>query len=78
MNQLLALLNAGRYVELEIEARELLRLHPDAGVVWQVLGVALARQGKDALQALTTAAQLLPEDAGVHNNLGNALGRLGR
>jgi tetratricopeptide (TPR) repeat protein len=78
MNQLLALLNAGRYVELEIKARDLLRLHPDAGVVWQVLGVALARQGKDALQALTTAAQLLPEDAGVHNNLGNALGRLGR
>jgi tetratricopeptide (TPR) repeat protein len=78
MNPLLALLNAGRYVELEIKARELLRLHPNAAVVWQVLGVALARQGKDALQVLTTAAQLLPEDAGVHNNLGNALGRLGR
>jgi tetratricopeptide (TPR) repeat protein len=78
MNQLLALLNAGRYLELEIKARELLRLNPNAAVVWQVLGMALARQGKDALQALTTAAQLLPEDAGVHNNLGNALGRLGR
>jgi tetratricopeptide (TPR) repeat protein len=78
MNPLLALLNAGRYVELEIKARELLHLNPNAAVVWQVLGMALARQGKDALQALTTAAQLLPDDAGVHNNLGNALGRLGR
>src|ERR1700730_2509243 len=35
-------------------------------------------QCKDALQALKMASQLQPNDAGVHNNLGNALGRLGR
>jgi tetratricopeptide (TPR) repeat protein len=78
MSQLVALINAARYEDLESEARELLNLHPNAAVVWQLLGLALTRQGKDALQALEMAAQLLPDDAGVHNNLGNALGRLGQ
>jgi Flp pilus assembly protein TadD len=78
MNQLVALINAARYVDLESKAHELLNLHPNTAVVWQALGLALTRQGKDALQALRMAAQLLPNDAGVHNNLGNALGRLGR
>jgi tetratricopeptide (TPR) repeat protein len=78
MKQLVALLNAGRHAELEVKARELLDLHPNSGAAWQVLSTALTRQGKDSLHALQTAAQLLPEDAGVHNNLGNAFGRLGR
>jgi tetratricopeptide (TPR) repeat protein len=78
MSRLVALINAARYEDLESEARELLNLHPNAAVVWQLLGLALTRQGKDALQALEMAAQLLPDDAGVHNNLGNALGRLGQ
>jgi tetratricopeptide (TPR) repeat protein len=78
MNQLVALINAARYVDLESKAHELLNLHPNAPDVWQALGLALARQGKDALQALKMAAQLVPNDAGVHNNLGNALGRLGQ
>jgi tetratricopeptide (TPR) repeat protein len=76
-NQLLALIKAARYTEAENQAREILNLHPNAAVVWQMLGLALTGQGRDALQALKMAAQLLPNDAGVHNNLGNALGRLG-
>jgi tetratricopeptide (TPR) repeat protein len=78
MGELVSLIDAARYVDLESKARALLRLHPNAAAVWQVLGLALTRQGKDALQALKMAAQLLPNDAGVHNNLGNALGRLGQ
>ena len=78
LNQLASLLDAERYVELETKARELLELHPSAGIVWQVLGISLTRQGKDSLPAQEMAAQLLPEDAGAHNNLANALGRLGR
>jgi tetratricopeptide (TPR) repeat protein len=78
MNQLVALFNAGRHAELEVEARDLLNLHPNSGVAWQLLSVALARQGKDSLHALQMAAKLLPEDPGAHNNLGNAFGRLGR
>jgi tetratricopeptide (TPR) repeat protein len=78
MKQLAALIDAGRYVELERKTRELLTLHPSAGVLWQVLAVALNGQGKHALDALTQAAGLIPHDAGVHNNLGNAVARLGQ
>ena len=78
LTQLASLLNSGRYVELEGKARELLERHSSSGIIWQVLGISLTRQGKDSLQALQRAAQLLPNDAGAHNNLANALSRLGR
>jgi tetratricopeptide (TPR) repeat protein len=78
VNQLFALIHTGRFAELERQARELLVRDPNAGMVWQLLGLALTRQDKDALQALNTAIELLPNDAGAHNNLGNALARLGR
>jgi tetratricopeptide (TPR) repeat protein len=78
LNQLASLLDAERYAELETKTRQLLELHPSAGIIWQVLGISLTRQGKDSLQAQEMAAQLLPKDAGAHNNLANALGRLGR
>jgi tetratricopeptide (TPR) repeat protein len=77
-NQLAALLGAGQFAAAESDARELLALRPDAGAIWQILGAALAAQGKDSLPALTMAVRLLPDDAGVHNNLGNAFARLGR
>jgi tetratricopeptide (TPR) repeat protein len=78
MKQLVALLNAGRHAELEAKAREFLDRHPNSGVAWQVLSMALTRQSKDSLHAQQMAARFLPEDAGAHNNLGNAFGRLGR
>jgi tetratricopeptide (TPR) repeat protein len=56
----------------------LLGARPTSGVLWQLLGIALGKQGKDALPALARAAQCLPDDAVAHLNLGNALGRLGR
>jgi tetratricopeptide (TPR) repeat protein len=77
--QALALsLAAERYADLEEGARALLVKHPRAGVVWQLLGLALSRQGKDALQPLIIAAQCLPEGASVQLNLGNAQARAGR
>jgi tetratricopeptide (TPR) repeat protein len=78
LNQLAALLNSRRYVELESKSLGLLQRYPDAGVVWQLLAVSLSKQGKDALVALERAAALLPQDAAAHNNLGNALAVLGR
>ncbi len=71
-------MTAGRYVELETGARTLLAAQPDCGFAWQLLGVALGKQGKDPVAALASAARLLPDDAVAHLNLGNALARVGR
>jgi len=46
---------------------------PAYGFGWKVLGAALQMQGKDALQALTKAAELLPDDAEAVSNLAVAL-----
>ncbi len=73
LNLLGALFNTGRYVELENWARSLLKLYPDAGIVWKLLGLSLQMQGKDALTALQKSAQLLPNDAEAHGNLAAAL-----
>ena len=42
-------------------------------MLWKILGVALMRQGKDALQALRRTTELMPHDAEAHGNLGAAL-----
>ncbi len=73
MNLLGALTTSRRYPELEVSARELLVRHPDEGLLWKILGVALWMQGKDALVAMQRAAELLPDDAEAHGNLGNVL-----
>ncbi len=72
--QLEFLFNAERYAELEIRTRLFVERHPDSGMGWQVLGVALVMQekGADALPFLQKATKLLPNDAEAHNNLGLA------
>jgi tetratricopeptide (TPR) repeat protein len=70
---LVALVNQGRLSEAEIQARSSLTSHPNAGILWKILSVALVRQGKDALQALRRAAELNPHDAEALRNLGAAL-----
>ena len=67
------LLNQARLADAEQGARALLRLYPNSGMLWKILSVALVRQDKDAFKALGKAAELLPEDAEVHSNLGAAL-----
>ena len=78
MNRLAALFGARRFAELESSARLLLERYPNSGVVWQVFGIALKAQGKDALHAMQRAVDLMPKDAGAHNNLGTALEGMGR
>jgi tetratricopeptide (TPR) repeat protein len=78
IGELALLARAGRYADLETRTRQLLEQHPNAGMLWQWLGIALRTQGKDSLPALQRAIALLPDDAGAHNNLGNALGQSGR
>lgn len=78
MNRLIALFRTGRHVELETQTRLLLERYPHSGFAWNILGVSLQAQGKEALAALQKAAELMPNDAGVHSNLGNSLRELGR
>jgi tetratricopeptide (TPR) repeat protein len=70
---LVAAVHQGRLEEAVQQGQTLLRAHPRAGILWKILGVALMRQGKDALPALRQAAQLLPQDAEAHANLGAEL-----
>jgi len=75
---MLKLLQSGRHAELEAQARERLAALPDSPVLWKFLGAALHAQGRDALEALETAARLSPQDAESHTNLGNLLRARGR
>lgn len=72
-DQLETLLGMGRHVELEQQVRRLLECCPESGYLWGVLGFSLLVQGKDAVEALTKATALSPDDAPGRNNLGNAL-----
>src|SRR5580700_4581315 len=70
---LAAMINQGRLGEAERGAGALLKDSPDSGLLWKILGVALAGQGKDALPALRRAAELLPDNAEAQRNLGAVL-----
>jgi tetratricopeptide (TPR) repeat protein len=78
LGQLVALLNAQRYAEVEAGAHALLAAWPESGVAWQLLGAALGKQDKDSLSAWERACQFSPGDAVALNNLGNACGRAGK
>jgi tetratricopeptide (TPR) repeat protein len=73
LGALVALMNQGRLQEAENRAIALLADHAATGVLWKILSVALVRQGKNALHALRHSADLLPDDAEAHSNLGSAL-----
>jgi tetratricopeptide (TPR) repeat protein len=70
---IVTLLDRGDPGEAERRVAALLTVHPGAGILWKILGVALLRQGKDALHALRRATELLPRDGEAHGNLGAAL-----
>jgi tetratricopeptide (TPR) repeat protein len=70
---LVQLVDQGRLSEAETAVRSALLSHPNAGILWKILSVALVRQRKDALQALRRAAELLPNDAEALRNMGAAL-----
>ena len=78
MNRLVALFNAGHFIETESQAHQLLGKYPHAGNVWNALGASLHAQGKDAVHAFRKAIEYLPNDAEAHNNLGSALKGIGK
>ncbi len=73
IGELVELVNQGHLGEAEHNARTLLVAHPNVGMLWKILGVALVRQGKDASQALRRTTDLMADDAEAHRNLGAAL-----
>ncbi|KAB8061996.1 tetratricopeptide repeat protein [Janthinobacterium sp. FT14W] len=66
------LYQAGRHAELEAASHALTQRYPESDFAWSVLGTALQLQGKDAFEALQKTAQLAPNDAEAHGNLGTA------
>ena len=73
INPLIALYNTGRFAELESRASFLVGQYPEFGFGWKLLGGALQMQGKNALPAFRQAAELMPNEADAHYNLGVAL-----
>lgn len=73
VTQLEELYFRGAFPELESRAKALVEIHPDVGLVWSILGAALMGQGKDALLALSRAAELLPGDPSALMSYGDAL-----
>lgn len=70
LQNLFTLFQTGRYAEMVAEARNLLQRHPDEGALWKALSVGQQMLGEDALDALTRARALLPDDAELAANLG--------
>jgi tetratricopeptide (TPR) repeat protein len=70
ISALVGLVNRNQLHDAEHRAWVLLNTHPNAGILWKILSVALMRQGKDALQALRRTAELMPHDAEAYGNLG--------
>jgi tetratricopeptide (TPR) repeat protein len=73
IGELVELVNRGLLGEAENNSRTLLMAHPNVGMLWKILSVALVRQGKDALEALRKTTELMADDAEAHRNLGAAL-----
>jgi len=74
-NQLIALYQARRFADLEIQAKQMTQRYPQSGFAWKILSAALTGQSKDEFDALQQAAILLPQDAQVHNNYGDLLAK---
>ena len=70
LNQLVALYNNRRYAELESAASAMAKRFPASGFVWKLLGAAQQMQGKNALEAFSKTAKLLPNEPDAHFNLG--------
>lgn len=80
MNAIVALFQQADWPGLETSAGAMTRQWPLHGFGWKSLGVALKMQRRDdeALQVMQKAADLVPDDPDVHNNLGSALRESGQ
>lgn len=79
IQRLIGLYGSRRFVEAEALARRLVADHPNQPFGWKALGAVLLQTGRkaEALEPMTRAAKLLPEDPESQGNLGALLCQLG-
>lgn len=79
LNTLIHVVNSGDYVTAETLATPLSKIYPKAVLIWKILGVAIAEQGRmaEAIAPMQKVIQLEPKDAEAHRNLGTALKEIG-
>jgi predicted O-linked N-acetylglucosamine transferase (SPINDLY family) len=80
LNNLIQVVNSGNYAAAEAIATHLCKAYPKATLIWKVLGVAIAEQGRmtEAIAPMQKVVQLEPKDAEAHRNLATALKELGQ
>ena len=78
LQALFALFNNRRYLEMEISAQKISTRYPQDGQAWKAWGIALLVQRKDAMTALSRAAELLPLDVEVKSSLGGCYSETGQ
>ena len=80
VDRAVAQLQSGDFAGAELALRGLVRLAAGEAILHNLLGVALAQQGKaeDAIKAFSAARRLRPADAEIRGNLGGALTTAGR
>jgi len=80
IDKVLAVFGQQRYAEAEVLSQAMIARYPHYGMGWMLLGTILKKQDRHvaALAAQSRAAELLPDDAEVHYNLGNTFLQQGR
>ncbi len=80
IDALVGLFGAGRYAQAAESAGSMTARYPCHGFGWKVLGAAYKQMGQSsqALLPMQKAAELSPNDADAHSNLGCVLNDLGR
>jgi protein O-GlcNAc transferase len=80
LNNLIQIVNSGNYAAAETIATPLSKAYPKAILIWKILGVAIAEQGRmaEAIAPMQKVIQLEPKDAEAHRNLATALKELGQ
>ncbi|MDC1357140.1 tetratricopeptide repeat protein [Pseudomonadota bacterium] len=75
INQLIKLYNQGQFLSVVKQARTLVNQHPEAFIVWSILGVSAAQIGMQdqAIQAFNKSILLKPNYAETYSNKGNVL-----
>ena len=79
LNSLIYAINSGDFTAAETMAASLSKAYPKSVIVWKILGVAIAEQGRmaEAIESMKKVVMLEPKDAEAHRNLATALKEAG-